>query len=656
MKQRILAVVLLISSIVSAQAQKKHLPFFVGYENGKAYLLLVDRPGNMMGFQVSRKAGEEFQRLTEEPITAEKDPAQFRDLLGSDYEWLSKALKTENELQTLRRIQSDNGVAFAWSLTSTRIAHALGRLFIDSTAQEGETYTYRVSYVGYNGKEIGQKDLKTKMESSTLTPPDDVKTEPGDEKVKLTWNYPEYSGDPEDHVMGFNIYRSEGENPPQLVNNVLILRQTGKLSRIDDKLQSGVTYSYVVKAVSWLGRESEGSKPVAVFVKDIHPPDVPKNFTATALEGRVRLHWDRGLEPDLSHYDLYRGSSSQGEFVMLNPRPIPHETSSFDDTAVVFGPHYFYKAKAIDRSGNESKFTAAHPARPNDTMAPLQPLEVTAAVQDKFVRVQWKRSHSSDVMGYYVYRGSNGDNLLRLVVEPLDKDSLAYIDIGYHGKGMKPGATFRYAVASVDNAHNESPKVAVLVKIPDTEPPAPPVDFHAHATNTGEIDLGWQPSPSLDVASFRLYRGLSSDSLRIVATMRGYTYRDSAVTKGRMYSYQLSAIDSNGNESKPTAPVIVGSTTTYLAPLPDNIEAVATSQGVTLSWRPVDPRELMGYNVYRSTKPSGVFENVNPSVITSTSYIDPGGNLSSLYRVSSMTTSGHENKSGKAIKVRGGGK
>jgi len=275
-------------------------------------------------------------------------------------------------------------------------------------------------------------------------------------------------------------------------------------------------------------------------------------------------------------------------------------------------------------------------------------------VQGRSVRLQWKRSQSSDVLGYYVYRGSNADNLLRLVAEPLDKDSIAYSDEGYHAKGMNPGATLRYAVASVDNAHNESPKVEVHVKIPDTEPPSPPSDFHAHATTSGMIDLGWQPSPSLDVVSFRLYRGVTVDSLGIVTTTRGYAYRDSAVTKGRKYTYQITAIDSSGNESKPTAPVAVGSTTTYQAPPPDIIDAVATSEGVALSWRPVDPRELQGYNVYRSPKPSGIFEKVNPSIITSTSYIDSGGKPSSFYRVSSVTTSGHENNGGKVAKVRTG--
>ncbi|MEK9136080.1 MAG: hypothetical protein AAB393_03070, partial [Bacteroidota bacterium] len=365
MMNRLLSLsLILVFCVWSLYGQKRPLPFFVAYEKGKAYVLLVDVPTKMKGFNVYRKAEGEFQLLNEEPVEPEKDPSAFRDVLGDEYNWIRNAMKAENELQVMRRVQSDRGSAFAFSVASLNVARAMGRLFVDSAAQEGAEYTYGIAYLDFGNREFDRKDRTVRLQESEPPAPTELKAEASDGKVKLTWQYPSYSGDPNDITVGFNIYREEENAPPKKVNNVLVLRQEGQLSRIDDEVENGKSYTYTVRAVDFIGRESDPSKPVTALPKDMKAPAVPTGLVATMQEGKILLDWKMGLELDISYYDIYRGLSSQGEFTKINARPIPATAPTFVDTSVIFGPYYFYKVKATDKSGNESRFSASIPSRP----------------------------------------------------------------------------------------------------------------------------------------------------------------------------------------------------------------------------------------------------------------------------------------------------
>lgn len=70
-----------------------------------------------------------------------------------------------------------------------------------------------------------------------------------------------------------------------------------------------------------------------------------------AQQGFIQLGWIPNVEPDLSHYKMYRDIAS-GTMVYLDS--ISSSDTIYTDTQTVPGNTYYYKLTAVDFSGNES--------------------------------------------------------------------------------------------------------------------------------------------------------------------------------------------------------------------------------------------------------------------------------------------------------------
>jgi hypothetical protein len=130
--------------------------------------------------------------------------------------------------------------------------------------------------------------------------------------------------------------------------------------------------------------------------------------------------------------------------------------------------------------------------------------------------------------------------------------------------------TYRYSVqrvlvASPGGRRLEllgNPSDSISVDTKDTFPPAVPADLAAVADPEGKaIDLSWTPDSEPDVAGYVVYRReagsggaperISPPKLPVVAP----GFRDATPVRGRRYAYSVSAVDHDGNESRPSAEV-----------------------------------------------------------------------------------------------------
>lgn len=107
-----------------------------------------------------------------------------------------------------------------------------------------------------------------------------------------------------------------------------------------------------------------------------------------------------------------------------------------------------------------------------------------------------------------------------------------------------------------------SPSAAVTLTLHDTFPPAPPRGLDAIPGGPGQlgIDLSWQANTETDLAGYHVYRQVLSDSgvptaapVRITTTpLAGPAYSDSTAARGQRYNYSVTALDTSGNESRPS--------------------------------------------------------------------------------------------------------
>lgn len=634
-------------------AQHEALPFLMATTGKQVFILLLNPPAGTEGFNVYRKGpgDRDFRLVTAQPVVPVIEPLTARDMLGDDYPWVARALRAEDEFDVVQRLRSDLGAAVAVSFASLQAARVAGRLFTDSRVASGERYTYRVEFLGYDGESLGTAERTVTVRNRKPPSPSGVKVKAGDSNVRISWEFPAYAGDPGDITVGFHIYRKATDGPFTRLNRVLILRQDNLKHRTDVNVTNNESYTYYVTAVDFIGRESDPSEKVTAVPRDLTPPKFPQGLQLLPDEGKVLITWKMNLELDVTHYDIYKSLEMNEGYEKINPEPIRVDQPRYEDTDVYYGPLYYYKVKAIDRSGNESEFSNAISGRPNDTSAPSRPDSLTAHAEQRYVTLSWVAPPDRDLLGYYVYRRRDGENFLRIAAEPLPPDSLTFRDTGYSLKGLWPGKRYEYAVSALDNMYNESPLATVQVDIPDDEPPTPPLSSHARSTPEGQVRITWQQSMALDVKGYRVYRSTEQEPPLLLLETGDSTFAavDSTAEQGRTYYYQVAALDEAGNESEKTEKTAVVPRDLTAPPAPQGVRVATDSSGLWIHWEAVQASDLQGYNIYRLDLPTTAAQKLNTAPVQETRFFDPEGKPGQYYRVSSLDTSGNENAEGTPV-------
>jgi large repetitive protein len=650
----------LLSAVSPSSAQPvKGPPCFVIPDQGCVYIVLASAPASASGFNVARRGpgSPDFKLLTPEPVEPIIDPAEARRVIGeADFAWLMQTLQTDDELTVLTRIKREAGVGQALSLVSLGVARAIGRAYIDSTVKAGQEYTYRVTFLKSDG-EAGRYEQKV-VAAPHVGPElklSNLAAGAGDAEVKLTWQYPAYTGDKNDVTIGFNVYRREaGKGEFAKLTNHAWLRSGAKLSFSDLMVENEKPYEYCLTAVDVVGAESRRSNPVTATPRDTTGPVAPLNVNATPLEGKVRVTW--GMPADsasIAGFNVYRSNSIHGELKKLNAQLIPARETSFTDPDVTAGRFYVYRVGTLGKSGKEGKPSVAAFASPNDTTPPPQPVALKAVAEKHIVRLTWKSQPAPDLAGYYVYRAEGKGLPFRLRSTPLGPDTTEFTDSGFGRTGLYPGKHYRYAVSQVDFAYNESKRDSTVLLIPDDMPPLPPATAYGRSSDDGRVLLTWQTSMSSDAVGYRVYRdndSLFAHPVRLSDLPRSAReFRDSSATRGRRYWYEVAAVDSAGNEGK--SPVMAVTPADIAAPpAPTGFKATLAKTAAELSWQAVTEPDLAGYNVYRSDLPSGVPEKLNREPLKETKYTDPAGGASHYYWVRALDTSGNESPRSEVVR------
>lgn len=161
-------------------------------------------------------------------------------------------------------------------------------------------------------------------------PPADVTILPGDRELTLRWTPVTHflDGAPVLSPLRYQIYRSsDGETFHKL--GVPIQETSFK----DVAVRNSERYFYQVRAVHQaMDTILEGAPCVAIegIPHDLTPPAPPKGLVVSREANGVKLIWDRGLEPDLSGYRVYRRFQNDANPVLLGL--VPASSCQFFDT------------------------------------------------------------------------------------------------------------------------------------------------------------------------------------------------------------------------------------------------------------------------------------------------------------------------------------
>jgi hypothetical protein len=188
---------------------------------------------------------------------------------------------------------------------------------------------------------------------------------------------------------------------------------------------------------------------------------------------------------------------------------------------------------------------------------PDAPQGLAATVAEDGIVLEWRppAEGAARVAGYNVYRAEGGG-----APAPTPRNAAPLAAAQYRDGDFQFGKTYRYSVSTLagDRAATveSAPSEEVAVTARDVFPPAPPEEFAA-VVERGGVTFLWAPSPSPDVAGYRIFRkrrgGGEREPLQ-PGLLAGLSFKlaDAAADAGG-WDYEIEAVDGHGNPSAAVA-------------------------------------------------------------------------------------------------------
>ncbi|MEK5090519.1 hypothetical protein MKY98_26995 [Paenibacillus sp. FSL M8-0228] len=176
-----------------------------------------------------------------------------------------------------------------------------------------------------------------------------------------------------------------------------------------------------------------------------------------------------------------------------------------------------------------------------DTTPPAVPTGFTGTAGDSTVTLSFDRNTETDFSHYVLYTDGVPRKYLDAEVD-LEKNNSRKILLN----GLKNGTKYTFYLTAVDADVNESARAGPIIltpRLPDTIPPAVPT-LSGQAGNES-VELQWTPGKEDDLAGYMIYQ--NGTTLRKLGVDN--RLKITRLQNNKIYSYEVSAFDTSGNES-----------------------------------------------------------------------------------------------------------
>jgi chitodextrinase len=372
-------------------------------------------------------------------------------------------------------------------------------------------------------------------------------------------------------VVGYKIYRSELIIPPNASSyyapSVLIADvKTNSYVDNDPKLVVDKRYAYKINAYDSAGNSSYDYSTLIHVTELFERPSTPSKVTTKAYSAdRITIEWtnDSIDNGKIAGYKIYRndeliavielsdlGSAIVGKYVdIVTNKNISYNYSvkAFDEKGYESRPRYTYANDIIYpttgtiTNPSTGTGTVTNPTR--DTQAPSAPYNLTVrAVSTSRIDFSW--SPSSDnvgVVGYKIFRD--------------EREISSITGTSYSDNGLSADSAYTYYIKAYDAAGNLSQRSSSLTEFTtapttvtttrDTQAPSYPPNLAVRPVSSSQMDITWSPSSdNVGVTGYIVYRNNSE-----IARTTNLSYRDSGLSAGTDYNYNVKAYDAAGNQS-----------------------------------------------------------------------------------------------------------
>jgi len=222
------------------------------------------------------------------------------------------------------------------------------------------------------------------------------------------------------------------------------------------------------------------------------------------------------------------------------PSPAPGPFTREIPVADWTGKEVLISVRAVGPKGKPSQWATVKNLRVEP------PLPTPAAVKADNVEPGVKLTWQGGAQKYRIYR-SVGDATPERLAE---SDKTEYTD-----ETTQYDKTYRYRVqAFLDDFHGSTVSDPAEVTTRDVFPPAVPGALTA-ILGVNTVELAWTRSTESDFRGYNVYRSTDGGPfVRIAELIAAPTFSDNKIEAGKKYRYEVSAVDTKGNESAHSTP------------------------------------------------------------------------------------------------------
>ena len=462
----------------------------------------------------------------------------------------------------------------------------------DTAVQLGVTYTYRVR--AFNTLFNGTWSEPTDGRPCTVPgAPVDLVATGGDRSIGLAWRPPDSDG-----AMPVTGYLVHGGLSVESMALMATLPNTA-LMWTAEGLENAVEHFYCVYATN-----AQGAGPPSAVARAVPrgAPLVPRELSATASDGEVRLSWTAPVSDGgnpITGYRVLMGADP------LNLRQVGTTQGATTHTAtgLTNGETYHFAVLAFNSFGDgpRTEPVSATPAGPPGPVVNLMAVDGTGRTS-----LMWQLptiTGGLPLTKVRVYRGEVPDQL-----EPckdIDATATEFTDFD-----VTIGTTYFYTVTAI-NAVGEGARVEVVSAIAYGVSSVPTALVATAAD--GRVTLRWG-APEEDggrpVEGYTVFRGETNDSFRLLVELGDIlVYMDSEVVNGKTYYYRVKAVNEAGMSdfsavvsAMPRRPIDIPGPPTGLSV---KVKGVAA----TLTWTAPSSdggSPVTGYVILRGTDPGNL--------------------------------------------------
>lgn len=304
-----------------------------------------------------------------------------------------------------RSTNSVDGFTTAAELGGDRTA------FTDEDIRPATSYFYRfvLEYKATHVPMRGVSFAAVAYDPVAPTPPLDLHAEAMANGILLTWDHP----DPD--VLGFEVYRGEGNGPlmlatPRLPTDLRSWPDTAQA------LRAGHTYRYAMRAISTSHVESALGDTATVMARhNAQAPDAPRDLHVQVDGDQAIVQWE-----DQSHAPLW------ASYQVLVQRPtgrtdtLYRHTNFLIDTLDAAGRASHYRVAGMNALGLVSAPTPAVGAQAY-VRVPAAPAGITARRNGTAVELAWEPPAGETLQRFDVYRYVRGRDPVKVGSVPVGK-------------------------------------------------------------------------------------------------------------------------------------------------------------------------------------------------------------------------------------------